>query len=78
MNNLQNYIANPQNLGSHDADSLELLRKKFPYFQAIHILIAKCHKNQNTFGFNKNLKLASLYAGNREVLLNLLIQNQKK
>lgn len=78
MNNLQNYIANPQNLGSHDADSLELLRKKFPYFQAIHILIAKCHKNQNTFGFNKNLKLASLYAGNREVLFKFINSEPEK
>ena len=78
MNNLQNYIANPQNLGSHDADSLELLRKKFPYFQAIHILIAKCHKNQNAFGFNKNLKLASLYAGNREVLFKFINSEPEK
>ena len=78
MNNLQNYIANPQNLGSHDADSLELLRNKFPYFHAIHILIAKCHKNQNTFGFNKNLKLASLYAGNREVLFKFINSEPEK
>ncbi len=78
MNNLQHYITNLQTLGSHDAESLEVLRQKYPYFQALHILIAKCHKNQNTFGFNKNLKLASLYAGNREVLFNFINSEPEK
>lgn len=72
MENLQEYIAHPLNLGRQEADSLELLRDKYPYFQALHILIAKCHKNQNTFGYNKNLKLASLYAGDRKVLFNYI------
>lgn len=72
MENLHQYITHPLNLGRQEADSLELIRDKHPYFQALHILIAKCHKNQNTFGYNKNLKLASLYAGDRKVLFNFI------
>ncbi len=68
MQTFKEYIANPFDLGRDEADLLEPLREKYPYFQALHILIAKCHHNQNTFGFNKNLKLAALYAGDREVL----------
>lgn len=72
MENLQDYIKNSSLLNRHEADALEVLREKYPYFQALHILIAKAHKNQNTFGFNKNLKLASLYAGDRKVLYSFL------
>ena len=68
MENIREYINAPNALGRPQADALEILREKYPYFQALYILIAKCHKNQNTFGFNKNLKLASLYAGDRKVL----------
>lgn len=68
METFKEYITNPFYLGRDEADLLEPLREKYPYFQALHILIAKCHHNQNTFGFNKNLKLAALYAGDREVL----------
>ena len=72
MENIGEYINDPNALGRPQADALEILREKYPYFQALHILIAKCHKNQNTFGFNKNLKLASLYAGDRKVLYNFI------
>jgi tetratricopeptide (TPR) repeat protein len=72
LENLHHYITNPSKLNRAEADELEILREKYPYFQALHILIAKSHKNQNTFGFNKNLKLASLYAGDRKVLFNFI------
>jgi len=79
LEKLQTYIANPSLLNRQEAEELETWREKFPYFQALHILIAKCHQNQNTYGFNKNLKLASLYAGNREILykfINSEIENK--
>jgi hypothetical protein len=72
LKTLKEYIANPFDLGRDEANLLETLREKYPYFQALHILIAKCHHNQNTFGFNKNLKLAALYAGDREVLFKFI------
>ncbi len=72
MDSLNEYISKPLSMGRQSADELELLREKYPYFQALHILIAKCHKNQNTFGYNKNLKIASLYAGDRKILFDYI------
>lgn len=72
MESINDYLSNPLDLGRQSADALELLREKYPYFQVLHILIAKCHKNQNTFGYNKNLKLASLFAGNRKILFDYI------
>ncbi|MCC6720619.1 MAG: hypothetical protein IT243_00325 [Bacteroidia bacterium] len=69
---INDYIENSDSLGRKEAENLEDLRAKFPYFQVLHILIAKSHKNQNTFGFNKNLRLASLYSGNRKILYNFI------
>lgn len=72
MSIINEYIENSGSLGRKEAENLEDLREKFPYFQVLHILIAKSHKNQNTFGFNKNLRLASLYSGNRKILYNFI------
>lgn len=68
MVSLNQYISNGPSLGQNEEEELLILRDKFPYFQAIHFLIAKSHKNRNTFGFNKSLKKASLYAGDRTLL----------
>ncbi len=68
MENFNAYLSQPKKLGRSEAENLESLIEKFPYFQALRLMLAKCHKNQNTFGFNKYLKLASLYAGDRRVL----------
>lgn len=77
VNSLNTYIEQSETLSRNDAAELELLKDKYPYFQALHILIAKSHKNQNTFGFNKNLRIASMYAGDRRVLYNF-INNEKE
>lgn len=72
MENLVSYINNPHLLGKSEESRLLKLRETYPYFQTIHLLIAKSHKNQDTFGFNKSLKMASLYAGNRKSLFNFI------
>jgi hypothetical protein len=72
LENLVSYINNPHLLGKSEESRLLKLRETYPYFQTIHLLIAKSHKNQDTFGFNKSLKMASLYAGNRKSLFNFI------
>ncbi|NUM32496.1 MAG: hypothetical protein HUU47_09275 [Bacteroidetes bacterium] len=72
MSKISEYISNSENLGRLEADELENLKEKYMYFQILHILIAKSHKNQNTFGFNKNLRIASLYAGDRRILYDFI------
>jgi len=77
LENLVSYIDNPNLLGKSEENHLSKLRETYPYFQALHILIAKSHKNQDTFGFNKSLKIASLYAGNRKTLYNFINKNNE-
>lgn len=77
MENLVSYINNPHLLGKSEESRLLKLRETYPYFQTIHLLIAKSHKNQDTFGFNKSLKMASLYAGNRKSLFNFINKQEE-
>lgn len=68
MHNLTHYIANPATLSFAEIDALDTLCKKFPYFQSAHILLARAGKNDNAFSYNKHLKMAGLYAGDRRIL----------
>jgi len=77
LENLVSYINNPHLLGKSEESRLLKLRETYPYFQTIHLLIAKSHKNQDTFGFNKSLKMASLYAGNRKSLFNFINKHEE-
>lgn len=78
MSKIEEYISNSEKLGRVEADELESLREKYMYFQVLHILIAKSHKNQNTFGFNKNLRIASMYAGDRRILYDFINKESNK
>ena len=78
VNSLTKYIEQSDILGRNEASELEILKEKYPFFQALHILIAKSHKNQNTFGFNKNLRIASMYAGDRRILYNFINYETEK
>ena len=66
------YTQYPDNLNLHDEVQLRGLIKNYPYFQAAHLLLAKCLKNQDNYSFEKQLKLAALYAPNRSLLYSLL------
>lgn len=66
------YIQNPDRMGIHDEVQLRGLLKEYPYFQSGQILLAKCLKNMDNYLFEKQLKLAALYAPNRSMLYTLL------
>ncbi|MSQ78606.1 MAG: hypothetical protein EXR21_02865 [Flavobacteriaceae bacterium] len=66
------YIQNPDRMGIHDEIQLRGLLKEYPYFQSGQILLAKCLKNMDNYLFEKQLKLAALYAPNRSMLYTLL------
>ena len=59
-------------MGIHDEIQLRGLLKEYPYFQSGQILLAKCLKNMDNYLFEKQLKLAALYAPNRSMLYTLL------
>jgi len=68
MESIVDYIKNPLQMGKNEEDTLALLIEKYPYFQSLHILLAKSQKNQNSFSYSKSLKSASLQAGDRKIL----------
>lgn len=69
---LSSYLKNYRNLGADEAQELEQLISKYPWFNAGHILLAKAHKNQNRYSFKNLLKKASLHAGDRTELFELM------
>jgi hypothetical protein len=66
------YLEHPDKMGVHDEVQLRGLLKEYPYFQTGHILLAKCLKNMESYTFDKQLKVAALYAPNRSSLYTIL------
>lgn len=69
---LSKYLHDYKILGAEEARELELLVSKYPWFNGGHILLAKAHKNQNRYSFRNLLKKASLHAGDRSELFEVM------
>ena len=82
--NISNYtylLANPQNLTSEDLAALDLLIRKYPYFQSARALQLKGLKNQDSFLYNDALKLTAAHTTDRDILFEYItsekfIQNE--
>lgn len=70
-----NLVEAPQHLDVVPANALKELLHQFPYCQTLQLLYVKQLHDSNHFSFNQQLKVASIYAGNRVVLFEL-INNQ--
>ena len=66
------HVSNYQSIGNESLVDIAALKKKYPWFATLHILEAKCLKNENKFGLKKSIKTASLFAGDREVLYDFI------
>ncbi len=60
------------NLGKDSLQSLQEYISEFPYFQTAHALLAQTMNEQQHVRFEKQLKVASAYAGDRNSLYNLI------
>lgn len=67
-------IANPALIRESDLAELEQIRLKYPWFQAVYPLLAAYHKKEELYSYNRHLKLAALYAGDRSILRHFLEQ----
>ncbi|WP_313111892.1 hypothetical protein [Aequorivita sediminis] len=82
--NISNYtylLANPQNLTSEDLAALDLLIRKYPYFQSARALQLKGLKDQDSFLYNDALKLTAAHTTDRDILFQYItsekfIQNE--
>lgn len=52
---------------------LAQLTKQFPYCQTAQLLLAKALHNENSIGYNEQLKVAAAYASDRKVLYQLIM-----
>lgn len=74
-------LANPQKITSEDLTALDLLIKKYPYFQSARALQLKGLKNQESFLYNDALKLTAAHTTDRDILFEYItsekfIQNE--
>ena len=82
--NTSNYtylLANPQQITPEDLATLDLLIKKYPYFQSARALQLKGLKNQDSFLYNDALKLTAAHTTDRDILFEYItserfIQNE--
>ncbi|MDN3725241.1 hypothetical protein QRD02_12700 [Aequorivita sp. SDUM287046] len=77
--NLSNFtylLANPQKITSEDLDALQLVIKKYPYFQSARALQLKGLKNQESFLYNDALKLAAAHTTDRDILFEYITSDK--
>lgn len=75
MVNAQNILdlaRNYRNLSKLERAELELRCREYPWFQLLHILLAKSNKNENSSLYDGALKKAAAYAGDRAVMYDIM------
>lgn len=65
-------INKPTAINKEQQAELRDIVKEYPYFQTAHLLLAKSLHNSNDHSFDKQLKVAALYASSRKVLYDLI------
>lgn len=74
--NLSYLLANPQKITSEDLKALEVVIKKYPYFQSARALQLKGLKNQDSFLYNDALKLAAAHTTDRDILFEYITSDR--
>ncbi|WP_299685001.1 hypothetical protein [uncultured Dokdonia sp.] len=74
-------LENPENISSSQTTEIRGLIDEFPYFQSAHALYIKGLKNQESFAYNKALKITAAHTTDRSVLFeyitsDIFIQNE--
>lgn len=72
------WILNPQNLGDKESNKLLQIISEYPYCQSSQLLFLKSLHNQESIHFNKQLKYAAAFAGDRQQLFYLITEKDKR
>jgi hypothetical protein len=59
-------------------EQLKEIIRQYPYFQTAHVLLAKALHEQNNIDYDRSLKLAAVYAGDRSVLFDYINRKEIK
>ena len=69
---LVRYIQQPSLVDTASLDRMDTLLRKYPYFQALHILVARGNYLLHLSGAKKKIYTAMLYATDRKLLKNFI------
>ncbi len=69
-----NLINNAQEINKSEAEELDVLINKYPYFSTAHLLLVKALNNIDSIRFNKQLKKTAAYTANRKLLFKLITE----
>jgi len=70
--NFNELLGDIENINASDIASLEALKKQYPYFQNLHLLLAKAYKQNNAQLLKPSLNSAAVYSVDRGYLKKIL------
>ena len=71
-------IQNPMQIGKPEIADMRISLQAFPYFTSMQLLFAKGLYNTDSISYNRQLRKAAAYAGDRKLLFRLITENVKK
>ena len=71
-------IQNPMQIGQPEIADMRISLQAFPYFTSMQLLFAKGLYNTDSISYNRQLRKAAAYAGDRKLLFRLITENVKK
>ena len=75
-NKISSLIENPYTMHKDESIYISNIIEKFPYFQTAHILYSKALQNTKSIRFKSQLKKASINSGNRNLLFDIISQQE--
>ena len=71
-------IQNPMQIGKPEIADMRISLQAFPYFTSMQLLFAKGLYNTDSISYNRQLRTAAAYAGDRKLLFRLITENVKE
>ena len=75
-NKISSMIENPYIMHKDESIYISNILEEFPYFQTAHILYSKALQNTKSIRFKSQLKKAAIYSGNRNLLFDIINQQE--
>lgn len=71
-------IQNPTEIGNAEVTDMRISLQAFPYFSTLQLLYTKGLYNTDSISYNRQLRKAAAFAGNRKLLFKLITENVKE
>tara|TARA_A100001037_G_scaffold252018_1_gene235826 strand:+ start:265 stop:945 length:681 start_codon:yes stop_codon:yes gene_type:complete len=71
-------IQNPMQIGNAEIANMHISLQAFPYFSTLQLLYTKGLYNTDSISYNRQLRKAAAFAGNRKLLFKLITENVKE